>query len=101
MNAVGALFLAFFNTFYLRDIKINSSHINSFMNVSVTSCTNKMHRENSVSFLPEVYHQLGRVVLKDSILFFTTALLIRGFGIFVTSLHYQTPLEINTFQYAL
>lgn len=84
VNAIGALFLAFFRTFNLRDIKIDSSHINAFMNVSDASCTKKMHRANSVSFLLEVHHQLGRVVLKDNNLFFTAAVLVRGFNFFVT-----------------
>ena len=100
VNAIGALFLAFFNTFYLRDIKIDSSHINSFMNVSVASCTSKMHRANSVSF-PSRTRSSIRIVLKNDILFFTTAFLVRGFRIFLTSLHYQTLLELKTLQYVL
>lgn len=51
VNVIGAPFLAFFNTFNLRYIEVDSSHINSFINVSVASCTNKMHRANSDSLL--------------------------------------------------
>lgn len=50
VNAIGAPCLAFFNTAYLRYIEIDSSHINSFINVSVASCPNKTHRANSISF---------------------------------------------------
>ena len=50
VNVVGAPFLAFFSTFHLRHIEIDSSHINSFINASVASCPNKTHTANSVSF---------------------------------------------------
>ena len=46
VNVVGAPFLAFFSTFHLRYIEIDSSHINSFINALVASCPNKTHRTN-------------------------------------------------------
>lgn len=59
VNAIGASFLAFFNTFNLRYIEIVSSHVNSFIRVSVASCIHKMHRASSVSLL-ETGGQLGQ-----------------------------------------
>lgn len=57
VNAISAPFLAFFNTINLRYIKIDSSHINSFINVLVASCTNKTVGQIQSVSLPEVHHQ--------------------------------------------
>lgn len=100
VNAIGALLLAFFNTSNMRYIEIDSSHINSFINISVASCTNKMHGAKPVSF-PSRNRSSIWAVWFWNILVFTTDLLTRGFRIFTTSLNYQTLLEINTSLYVL
>lgn len=81
VNVIGAPSLAFFNTFNLRHIKIVSSHVNSFISVSVASCTHKTQRANSVSLL-ETGGQFGQCGFERWYPVLVTALLVRGFRIF-------------------
>lgn len=50
VNVIGAPPLAFFNTFNLGYINVDSSQIKSFINVSVASCPNKTQEQIQFPF---------------------------------------------------